>query len=966
MFRHRCLALLALLLAVPSLRAAEPPSEPMLRIEAGMHTAAFRGVGTDVAGRWVVTASDDKTARVWERATGRLMRILRPPLGPGHEGKLYAAALSPNGQMVAIGGWTGYDWDKQNSIYLFDRATGRLLQRLTGRSGIINHLAWSPDGRYLAACVVEGNGLLVWRSDTWALIGQDMDYGSDSASLAFSADGRFATSSYDGKVRLYRIDKGALTLLTSRAAPGGKRPLGIAFSPDGGRLALGYADSTRVDVLDSSNLSPLYQPDTQGVENGNLSSVAWSRDGQMLYAGGRFRRAGQHPIRRWPAGGRGGYTDSPVAASTILGLAQLPGGGVLYAGYDPSWGELKANGQILRRGLPPIARLDGAVENFRLSRDGRQVTFQFEWSGAPASFDLNAHRLNLQPDSSSLAPPLLESDGLKVSDWGMAYSPKLNGQAIPLQEYEMSESLALAPSRDHFVLGSNWWLRRFDKSSQMQWQKPAPGDTWQVNWSGDGTMIVAGYGDGTIRWHRASDGEELLALFAHADKKRWVLWTPSGYYDASPGAEELIGWHLNRGKDQVADFYPASRFRDKFYRPDVIDKLLESQDEAKAVKVANAASGRDIQPLAVAQILPPVVELLSPGADYSAKAAALKVRVRARSDVPLTGWRVRLDGQLLKNVKGLEEGDSANPNEREFQLTLPPHDSEINVFAENSHGISTPAVLRVSWAGATPAPVVAASTLTISSGDFATQPKLYVLAVGVSEYNNPAYRLNFAAKDASDFAAVLQQQQGKLYRQVEVKLLTDKHATRDAVLDGLEWLRRQVTAKDIGMLYLAGHGINDADGNYYYLPADTDVDHLKRSGVVFREIRDTLANLPGKALFFVDTCHSGNILGGRRGLTDLNGVINELASAENGVVVFSSSTGRQYSLEDASWGNGAFTKALVEGIGGKADFKHSGRITHKMLDLYVSERVKILTDGQQSPVTQAPGGVPDFPIALVK
>ena len=83
-------------------------------------------------------------------------------------------------------------------------------------------------------------------------------------------------------------------------------------------------------------------------------------------------------------------------------------------------------------------------------------------------------------------------------------------------------------------------------------------------------------------------------------------------------------------------------------------------------------------------------------------------------------------------------------------------------------------------------------------------------------------------------------------------------------------------------------------------------------------------------------------------------------------MVFSSSTGRQFSLENASWNNGAFTKALVEGIDGKADEQHSGRVTYKMLDLYVSERVKSLTQGNQSPVTQAPGGVNDFPLALTK
>ena len=99
---------------------------------------------------------------------------------------------------------------------------------------------------------------------------------------------------------------------------------------------------------------------------------------------------------------------------------------------------------------------------------------------------------------------------------------------------------------------------------------------------------------------------------------------------------------------------------------------------------------------------------------------------------------------------------------------------------------------------------------------------------------------------------------------------------------------------------------------------------------------------------------------------DLNGFINELSSAESGVVVFSASTGRQSSQESREWGNGAFTKAVIEGLSGKADFQHTGRVTLNMLDLYISERVKELTKGTQSPTTAKPNTVQDFPIAVVR
>jgi SAM-dependent methyltransferase len=85
-------------------------------------------------------------------------------------------------------------------------------------------------------------------------------------------------------------------------------------------------------------------------------------------------------------------------------------------------------------------------------------------------------------------------------------------------------------------------------------------------------------------------------------------------------------------------------------------------------------------------------------------------------------------------------------------------------------------------------------------------------------------------------------------------------------------------------------------------------------------------------LLFLDTCHAAGAIenGSRRGLArlDINSVINEFASAENGVVAFASSTGRKNSVENDAWQNGAFTKALVEGLrAGWADLPHTGTIT---------------------------------------
>ena len=98
----------------------------------------------------------------------------------------------------------------------------------------------------------------------------------------------------------------------------------------------------------------------------------------------------------------------------------------------------------------------------------------------------------------------------------------------------------------------------------------------------------------------------------------------------------------------------------------------------------------------------------------------------------------------------------------------------------------------------------------------------------------------------------------------------------------------------------------------------------------------------------------------------MNRLINELSSAETGVVVFAASTGQQLSAEDPAWGNGAFTKALLEGLSGKADYSKRGVVTINALDLYIAERVAELTRNQQTPTTAKPLTIANFPIAAVR
>lgn len=133
---------------IMSAALAQPPDTPFLLIEAGMHTAAIRRLDADAQSRFLVTASYDKTVRVWSLASGELLKVLRPPIGSGGEGKLYAVAISPDGAAVATAGWTP---GNESDIYLLDRTSGRMQRRISGLPNVIHHLAYTPGGRYLAA-----------------------------------------------------------------------------------------------------------------------------------------------------------------------------------------------------------------------------------------------------------------------------------------------------------------------------------------------------------------------------------------------------------------------------------------------------------------------------------------------------------------------------------------------------------------------------------------------------------------------------------------------------------------------------------------------------------------------------------------------------------------------------------------------------------------------------------------------
>jgi hypothetical protein len=184
---------------------------------------------------------------------------------------------------------------------------------------------------------------------------------------------------------------------------------------------------------------------------------------------------------------------------------------------------------------------------------------------------------------------------LTVDGWMQGTRPTLAGHSLLLQPYEVAESLAIAPDAKRFFLGTSFGLIAFDDAGAQKWRRLTRSVVWAVNASRDGRVVVTAGSDGTIRWRRADDGRELLALQVLPNKKDWVLWTPEGFYDATDGARDVLKWVTNHGPDKAATTLPVSAIA-KLHRRNALPHVLDQLETAHALGLDDISQARlDVQ-----------------------------------------------------------------------------------------------------------------------------------------------------------------------------------------------------------------------------------------------------------------------------------------------------------------------------------------------------------------------------------
>jgi WD40 repeat protein len=923
-----------------------PPVDkrPVLVLDPGGHAARVWRVLFTKDGAQLITVSADKTIRLWDVGTGETVKTIHMPNGPGDEGSLTAAALAPDGKTLAVGGMPMGLGKHGILVYLVSLETGRIEKTFTGHRQPIAALAFNHDGRWLASGSYDGTAIIT-KVEDGSIGGHLKGHASVVRQVAFHpTDGRIATISEDKTARIWAFNAGNWQAkeLAGHTAPGNC----LAWRPDGKALATGSVDGTiRLwsddgRPLQTATKEQLGERRGEKFEQNQIISLSFTRDGEeLLYTGIALR--GHAGLFNLKTGQK--RVDFPSHNNSVLHGALSPDGTLAAStGGDDNetfiW--KTADGALVQR----IAGGGKGVWAAAWGEDGKTILRGNinRGSGVPPTrplehaFRLDALDHGKMPARSLNAQVNLEGYALSQPDFFRVTVTRGGQEHFTFSTAGTGDRIysATLTANDQLVVGASFTLTLIDlkQKKAVRTFTGHAGLILAVAPSPDGRFFMTGSSDQTIRIWRFDREEPVLSLFFAG--REWIAWTPEGYYAASANGERLMGWQVNNGFDKVGTFYPAAQFRASLFQPDVIKNLFRTGGELRdALALTIREHRRPIGAVNLTQVLPPAVEIVSPtavAARAPLKEEQVEVRAAARSsgEHPVRALRLLVDGRPFGAPKLIAD---PKPGEvkADWKVALPPGKHTLHVLAAStvSQGLSAPV------------------EITQQAGE-KRPPNLFVLAVGVNDYPG-RLKLNYAATDAQAISKVLCEKTKDVFGKVEVKMLLNKEATKVNVLQGLNWLEANMTARDIGISFFSGHGGKDEDDNFYLVPVDVGRD-LAATGVPGEIVKKKLSEMPGRLVALLDACHSGSAAESLQ-VARADNLVRDLQADDCGVVVLCSSLGEECSLESTQTKAGFFTLGLVEGLTGKADFNKDGYVFIHEASLYAALRVKQLSGGEQNP-----------------
>ena len=499
------------------------------------HSSGVNSVVFSPDGAFVLTGSNDKTARLWDVATGREVRRFE-----GHSDRVRSVAFSPDGRSVLTSG--------DSSARLWDAATGRELRRFKGHSTAVTSVAFSPDGRFVLTGSVDNARL--WDTATGRQL-QSFDEGrfSDVTSVAFSRDGGLVLNgSNDKTARLWDAATGRqLRRLEGHSAA----VKSATFSPDG-RFVLTGSDDKTARLWDTATGRELRR--FKG-HSGGVTSSAFSPDGRVVLTG-----SWDHTARLWDVStGREmrrfqGYTRGH--SFEIRSVAFSPDGRSVLTGSD----DFTARLWDMRTGAE-LRRFEGhayGVTSVAFSPDGRvfltcSADSAIVWDVATGRelqrFEDHDH---LGVDSAALSPDgrfvVTGIEDKTVRLWDVASGGEL--RRFEGHSYVV-DSVAFSPDGNFVLTGSNDKTARLWDVATGRELRRFEGHSAPVNsaaFSPDGRFVLTGSDDKTARLWDTATGRELRRFEGHSFGVNSVAFSPDGR-SVLTGGDNARLWDAATGRE---------------------------------------------------------------------------------------------------------------------------------------------------------------------------------------------------------------------------------------------------------------------------------------------------------------------------------------------------------------------------------------------------------------------------------
>ncbi len=547
--------------------------------------AGHRGPLTCVAfrpdGKYLAAAGHDRTIRLWDVVTGKVVRTLQ-----GHADVVTGLAFSPAGDRLASA-------SLDETIKLWDVETGRELRTLKGHQSDVLYVAFAPKGKHLASTSLDGT-IKLWDAQSGRELLTLRGHTSDVWSVAFGPNGtRLASAGGDETVKVWDVESGQV-LLNLRGHT--SDVWSVAFGPDGRRLASASWDGTVVlwDAATGKKLLAL-----RG-HTAEVRSVAFSPDGRRLVSAGRDRT-----VRVWEVeSGREllvlrGHTDEVARAvfspdGTRLATASFDGTVKLWdATQDPKrlvlqghtdavtcvafhprgrylasasqdrsvrvWDLLTARQRHVLGDHPSYVYAVAFSPQGELLASGSWLRTVRLWEVATG-----AQRMVMQGRGNVISSLAFTPDGRRLATAGGEFLPR--GGELNVWDVETGKnrkaffgrtdfltSVAFSPDGRRLALaGWNRVVQLWDAATgeKLLEVKGHAGHVYSIAFSPNGSRLVTASEDGTVRVWDAATGREQLRLTGHQGAVHSVCFSPDGRRLVSAGEDATIRvWDATAGHE---------------------------------------------------------------------------------------------------------------------------------------------------------------------------------------------------------------------------------------------------------------------------------------------------------------------------------------------------------------------------------------------------------------------------------